>query len=310
MKIKGLYYKFRFQLRKRCGGLWKLFHLKYTKREFIENQDRIGDEIKEAIKLGKPFMAARIGATESLNLRTYEFEGSDKRKKAIAQLCLWSGFFPEKEELGEQFCNIMKDSLSEADICGVLRNEAEEYFIDTYTRADCKVTILWFLECFQSDSPWSALLKGKKVLVVHPFSKTIQKQYAKRELLFPGRDVLPEFELITYKAVQTIAGEKDERFETWFEALDFMTEEISHIDFDIALLGCGAYGFPLAANIKRMGKQAIQIGGGLQLYFGIKGKRWDEMPEFAQMYNDAWVYPDASETPKAAGKVENSCYWG
>ena len=26
-------------------------------------------------------------------------------------------------------------------------------------------------------------------------------------------------------------------------------------------LGCGAYGFPLAAHVKRMGKKAIHMGG-------------------------------------------------
>lgn len=48
------------------------------------------------------------------------------------------------------------------------------------------------------------------------------------------------------------------------------------VDYDIVLLGCGAYGFPLAAYAKRRGKQAIHMGGSLQLLFGIKGKRWED----------------------------------
>ena len=62
---------------------------------------------------------------------------------------------------------------------------------------------------------------------------------------------MPEFELKTLKAVQTIAGEKDERFSTWFEALEYMFEETMKIDFDIAIIGCGAYGMPLAAKLKK-----------------------------------------------------------
>ena len=42
-------------------------------------------------------------------------------------------------------------------------------------------------------------------------------------------------------------------------------------DFDVALIGCGAYGFPLAAKLKTAGKQAIHLGGVLQALFGIKG---------------------------------------
>lgn len=309
VKLKGYYYFWRYHIRKCCPKIWNVFHLKYVKREFVDDWSQTGEEIKKLIQSEKPFMAARIGANESFSMRTFEFSDKKRMGKAMKQLCECAGFFPERQSLGYDFAQKMTDALKNVDICGVLDNPAEDYFINKYTQPECKATVLYYLECFREEHPWSALLKGKRVLVVHPFDKTIQKQYKKREHLFPGRDVLPEFELITYKAIQTIAGEKDERFETWFEALDFMTEEISHIDFDIALLGCGAYGFPLAANIKRMGKQAIQIGGGLQLYFGIKGKRWDEMPEFARMYNDSWVYPDESEVPKAANKVEGACYW-
>ena len=42
-----------------------------------------------------------------------------------------------------------------------------------------------------------------------------------------------------------------------------MSEEIAKIDFDIALIACGAYGFPLASRIKNMGKIAIHCGGPL-----------------------------------------------
>lgn len=76
----------------------------------------------------------------------------------------------------------------------------------------------------------------------------------------------------------------------------------------MALIGCGAYGFPLAAHIKKMGKQAVHLGGVLQILFGIKGRRWDESDTHL-MYNENWVYPDRSEIPAGADKVENACYW-
>ena len=107
--------------------------------------------------------------------------------------------------------------------------------------------------------------------------------------------------------MQTIADQEDPRYATWFEALDAMTEEIARQDFEVALLGCGAYGFPLASRIKRMGKIAVHMGGSLQTLFGIKGARWDK--QYADMYNDAWVYPSAAETPKGFEKVEGGCYW-
>ena len=67
-----------------------------------------------------------------------------------------------------------------------------------------------------------------------------------------------------------------------------MQKEIDKIDFDIAILGCGAYGYPLASYIKSIGKKAIHIGGATQLIFGIKGKRWEK----ASFINEK-VFPSA-----------------
>ena len=55
-----------------------------------------------------------------------------------------------------------------------------------------------------------------------------------------------------------------------------MKAQIDKEDFDICLIGAGAYGFPLAAYVKRKGKKAVHLGGALQLLFGIKGSRWED----------------------------------
>ena len=110
------------------------------------------------------------------------------------------------------------------------------------------------------------------------------------------------------KAVQSLAGEKNP-FENWFQALEFMKDQILKKDFDIALIGCGAYGFPLAAHVKKIGKQAIHMGGSLQILFGIKGKRWDNHPVISKFYNEHWVRPRAEDKPKKSHLVEDDCYW-
>lgn len=164
--------------------------------------------------------------------------------------------------------------------------------------------------------PWSAALKGKKVLVVHPFENSIRKQYEENrkhifERIYDAEDILPEFELITLKAVQTLAGENDDRFRTWFDALNWMEEQCGQIDFDVAIIGCGAYGFPLAAAIKRMGKIAIHLGGATQIMFGIIGSRWEN--EYLRFYHDVvnehWVRPQETEKIAHANAVESACYW-
>ena len=127
-------------------------------------------------------------------------------------------------------------------------------------------------------------------------------------MLWDDPVVLPAFELKTIKAVQSIAGE-DVPYRDWFEALDSMKAQMDSMDYDIAIIGCGAYGFHLAAHAKRMGKKAVHLGGATQILFGIKGKRWDELPEVSKFYNEYWVYPSPDETPQNKGRVEGGCYW-
>ena len=88
-----------------------------------------------------------------------------------------------------------------------------------------------------------------------------------------------------------------------------MYKEALNIDFDIALIGCGAYGLPLAVQLKRAGKQAIHIGGALQLLFGIKGTRWENKPEASILFNEYWIRADLSERPRRLDQVEGGCYW-
>ncbi|MGO5422293.1 hypothetical protein [Mediterraneibacter faecis] len=282
--------------------------------EKIQTAEEINIYIRNLILSGKPFLAGRFGATELSCVRTFDFEVSSKYDKVLSQMKMWSGFFPSEKEMGFNFKNLMMKSIPSADVMGIWMLPFEEYYLNKYGKTDLKTTYLFDLEPWSSpENPWSAALKGKKVLVIHPFAETIKFQYQNRVNLFPGTEILPEFELKILKAVQTVAGTKDDRFDSWFDALEWMYQEAIKIDFDVAIIGCGAYGFPLAAKLKQVGKQAIHLGGATQLLFGIKGKRWDEKTgtyEYVQkFFNDAWVYPSDEDKPKAANKVEGGCYW-
>ncbi len=265
--------------------------------------------IKEEILSGRPFMAGRFGGFEVFAMQSAEFDDAEKMERAIDFLDKSAGFFPKDAKLLYRFNELMKDACSEVDMLGCWLVNYEEYYIKKYCKSIKSVSPLMALEPWNTmSSPWSEALEGKKVLVIHPFEDTIRKQYEKRDKLFENPGLLPDFELKTLKAVQTSGSATDDRFETWFDALEYMCDECDKIDFDVALIGCGAYGFPLAAHIKKMGKQAVHLGGVLQILFGIKGRRWDESDTHL-MYNETWVYPDKSEIPSGAEKVENACYW-
>lgn len=165
------------------------------------------------------------------------------------------------------------------------------------------------LEPYLNGSPWSRSLEGRRVLVVHAFSDSIAKQYGEnRKRIFADARVLPEFDLQCIKAPQTMLSETA-GFSKWGEALEDLKARVSVLDFDVAIIGCGAYGLPLGAHIKNMRKVAIHFGGAVQLLFGISGKRWRDQPHFRALMTDAWVSPMNNERPLGWVKVEEGCYW-
>lgn len=284
---------------------------KYGFRSYIAAANG-NDKIISLLEQNTPLMIGRLGAVETLLMRQHTEIQLGIRKQyseeARQQLCICAGFFPNESSSIDKFAELMKESLHGVDLLGVWYNPMENYFVNKYSTKKTVCTPLVGLEPWYYKKPWSKALYGKKVVVVHPFAESILEQYKKHEKLFPD-NMIPDFELRTVKAVQTIAGQVDERFLTWFDALDYMYAECMKENFDIAIIGCGAYGFPLAAKLKQAGKQAIHLGGATQIMFGIKGKRWDEISEISKFYNEFWVRPNQNEIVKGGNKVENGCYW-
>jgi hypothetical protein len=321
MKPKILYKKYlikdflKFGFRKimrKCHIKWKMPKPKYDasfKWLDIEETQR---KIERIILEGKPAMVSRFGSNEAIcTAEAIGIEIGARRhfsKKTMRSICSSAGVFPCTEEFLLRYGMISKEAAKKVDLLGVWNTRMQNYLINEVCRKGINLTNLDCLEPYYSNSPWTKALKGKKVLVIHPFKKTIESQYGNRSLLFENPNMLPEFDLSVLKAVQSIAHEKDDRFKDWIEALDYMTAEAIKMDFDVAIIGCGAYGMPLAARIKDYGKVAIHLGGATQLLFGIKGRRWDNQPA-GKLYNEHWVRPLKEEMPKNFNVVENGCYW-
>lgn len=296
------------------------------------------DKIYNLLVADNPCMISRFGTTEincinnyicvmdkssSYLKRIFNYI-SDKthtpwwNKDIFQKLYVLSGVFPPTQETAEKFSERYLQDVPEIDLLGC--HQYYEKFMPL--RKDVIKVQLEMLYPFFVERPWTRALKGKNVLVVHPFTESIQEQYKRRNMLFENHDVLPEFNLITLKAVQSIGGTCTD-YASWFDALKSMEDKISRIEFDICILGCGAYGLPLAAHVKRLGKKAVHLGGGTQLLFGILGKRWMEQYHdtwhyrpgididinYRPLFNAYWINPSVSERPVNAGKVENACYW-
>jgi hypothetical protein len=283
------------------------------------------DRIRALIERPEPCMIARFGANEMAAVQNFlgiQAPGRlDQRvrrylrgetgpwwwdDRTMRSMIRDAGFFPSDPGHLERFARMALEDSRQLDLLGSwLPDEARFPFAPM----PCRVPLRNLEPWFHAD-PWSEALAGRKVLVVHPFEKTIASQYANRARLFRDPRVLPGFELLTFPAVQSIAGDCP-RFPDWFAALDWMQQGIAALDFEVAIIGAGAYGMALAAFIKRdLGRKAVHLGGATQILFGIRGKRWDAWPEYAEgLYNEAWVRPALDEKPAGADRVEGACYW-
>lgn len=282
---------------------------KKTKEKYIQkmvDKQEFNDKLKHMIISKEPFAISRIGSVELDCIFTYEYYNKfNTRNRDMMKNN--AGFFPSDDKSLKKFHSLYIEDINDIDIFGYWKNTGEDIIFNKYGNSKLQITELKNIEPYYHNNPWTLSLKGKNVLVIHPFNQTINLQYKKREDLF-SVPTLPDFNLISYSPPQTIGGESNE-YTSWFDALENTLDEIDKINFDIALIGAGAYGLPIAAHIKRSKKQAIHFGGSLQILFGIKGKRWDEHPYISKMYNDNWVRPMDIEKPTNFKNVEKGCYW-
>ena len=304
--------------------LWSLKHSLKTKLQsladhleryrysflFADLLDRneSGRFVRSWIGERRPCLVARLGSVESRLIGESFYKNSKWSRKTFKEAHRNAGIFPVNSASLIEVASCLQAGLAQVDLLAQWQSPYQVRLIldhlgDSSLRCDLSSLEPWWM-----DVPWTSALIGKKVLVVHPFTATICSQYQRREHLFEDRSVLPQFDLITLRPPQTL-GHGTEGFGSWIEALDHLIAQVGAIEFDVALIGCGAYGLPLGAAIKAMGKPCIHLGGALQLLFGIRGRRWEAMPHYASLMNDSWVRPSPDETPGAASKVDGGCYW-
>jgi len=277
-----------------------------------------------------------VGAKESALLRY--------RREVMYNLATGAGIYPCR--LGQCYTYVehLMDKLRDLDYCAIWDSQIPqlEREIVKSQNPDFTEIGLTDIEPYLSDIPWTYFLRGKKVLVVSCFAETIEKQYVRRDRIWGGNSILPDFTLKTlyfphsYYVSQSesvssdtisripidtslsVGGEHVSEEQTivknypsdWHTLLERTVHRIREIDYDVCLIGAGAYGVPLAVECKRQGKIGIHMGGSLQILFGIRGGRWDANSSFHKFFNEYWVHPQKHEVPQQAYLIENGCYYG
>lgn len=153
--------------------------------------------------------------------------------------------------------------------------------------------------------PWTAKLKGKKVLVVSTHRESILSQWNHIYDVW-GKDTpkITPFDLVDVIRAPyhpSIDSRQYPECNSWADSLSYIVDQIDKADYDVLLSGATTMSPFLVDHAKRTGKIGIQTGGTIQLFFGIKGDRWMRAPHYAawnNMVNRYWIDPLKADEPE------------
>uniref|UniRef100_A0A6C0DGP5 Uncharacterized protein n=1 Tax=viral metagenome TaxID=1070528 RepID=A0A6C0DGP5_9ZZZZ len=295
-----------------------------TSRPILEGSEAFAKVRDELVGPG-PAAIGKLGTIE-LELAYYRFKTKKDQRPIPEQLLVPlsrnAGMFPPTQETALKMADELLKSLLFFTITSpwwAIPQSLELY--NTLSRSANFVT-LQALECFLSPNPdhwWTASIPSNtKVLIISPFSSSIERQIPNLDKIWASRPGLwnptTKFQTIKFPLSygtqsQEIQKEMTDRWSDSLGLLAWTKEQMDSLDYDIAMIGAGIYSLPLMAFAKQRGKKAIHLGGSTQLFFGIRGGRWDTMTDFQPLFNEHWIRPALEERPVNYTSVEKGCYW-
>lgn len=281
--------------------------------------------ILNLIHQAKPALVGRLGGTEARFLSEFKkissiaflskliFRIKPNWIKRSKEVNTNAGFYFQNIDEVRLFSNLYFEALSDTDILGAWGtafSSIESEFVNKISHfVPVGMTAPW-IQAYTAKTnliPWVVALEKKRVLIISPFIDSIKKQFANIKNVFPDSS-FHNFHLLTLKAPMTVSTSYPVE-KSWIQELNLVKSKMDFIDFDVALVSAGSYSYPLAHHAKKMGRIGIHAGGGLQLFFGIMGRRWEKSDYLVEIVNDYWIRPSKEETPDTALLVENGCYW-
>lgn len=172
------------------------------------------------------------------------------------------------------------------------------------------------------EDPWTAHLKGKKVLTISTHCESIKHQWSNIDKVWgTNRNKIAPFELVgTIRSPYhpMMDNRQYPNCNMWHESVEYIKQEMEKYDFDVLLSGATTSSPMYVEHAKKMGKVGIQTGGTLQLFFGILGYRWfnnenNGYTPWQSMANEHWIWPlkeDSAQQRENYKFLEtNYAYW-
>ena len=224
-----------------------------------------------------------------------------------------AGVFPIRRDIYQRWAPVYRAAVRQLDF--VAQWQPEGSFLDAYEQAFLDRELPRavrgnFHSLEPVGAPWLQPLVKLRWLIISPFCETIRSQLPRLSLLNVFHGISPE-------ALARAAGHC--RFlpcpqlpymvppvhRDWFHGLEEMKRAMDRMEFDVAVIGAGAWSLPLAAHAKALGRIGIHLGGTVNLLFGIRGGRFEDRG----LYNEHWIRPLESERPANHQLMEKGAYW-
>ena len=282
--------------------------------------------LREALVAKRGYAAGKIGHSEKMWLYyPHLLEGGfSPRARAAYEIALArhaalnSGLFPAETAFLLKWAREYGQALQTLDCVGLFRQhrEMEAAIVSAY-RLSATLVAFEDQEPDRSspDNPancYLPALRGRKLLLLSPFAELLSARANKETFEATWAKTGKKwFAPAVVHAIEFPYGfdlETREHYGTATALLRHIESKVAVCDFDVALIGAGALGIPLASFIRGLGKVGLSLGGHIQVLFGVLGERWRSQAEWQERYiNDAWIDLPDRYRPKPGTSAEN--YW-
>ena len=287
-------------------------------------------ELVRAVQAGKPYASGKLGTSELDTLLWYLFyrvnkSDSDKKpypRHIFQHMIVNAGLFPAHpatlDEWSEHMCRVVLQEIDLMVEWNPYYGQQEHQLLQQFS-PQSKRTVIQALESYYEEDPADRytlyIPDGATVAVIGPFADSVQDQIKHLNAIWTSRTIWNRPTIVPIKTYFSplVASETTSwpsGITDWRSACDMIVEKVRASGAKYVFVGCGAISLPIVAALKsKLGCFAIHTGGATQIFFGVKGKRWDSNPNISCFYNSHWIRPADHEIPTRAVTIEQGCYF-
>ena len=290
-------------------------------------------ELVRAVKAGAPYAGGKLGTSELDTLLWYLIHRRTKPatekqgypRHIFQHMVVNAGLFPMNPSALDAWSeHLLTEVLPNMDLMvewSPSYPQQEHQVLEAFS-ARSKRTIIQALESYYENDSEDRYTRhipdGATIAVIGPFGDTVQSQVPNLGNVWEGRDIWDMTKTRNFVAIKTyfsplVASDTtswSSDITDWKSACDSIVEQVRASGAKHVLVGCGALSLPIVSALKtRLGCFAIHTGGATQIFFGIKGRRWDMNSAISCFYNSHWIRPVEHEVPTRAVTIEQGCYF-